>query len=117
MARVLTRALASGAPLGVNTPLLVVLSYYIGFRDSFSWQENVVDAFVSVAVGFTMSGAALLLFSVLEWGMSAGEIIGKVALQAVPGSLGAILAAGQLGLKTQDKKSAAAATWPNSSLC
>lgn len=90
--------------LGVNTPLLVVLSYYIGFRDSFSWQENVVDAFVAVAVGFIMSSAALLLFSVLEWGMSAAEIIGKVALQAVPGSLGAILAAGQLGLKPQDKK-------------
>lgn len=90
--------------LGVNTPLLVVLSYYIGFRNSFSWQENVVDAFVAVAVGFIMSSAALLLFSVLEWGMSAAEIIGKVALQAVPGSLGAVLAAGQLGLKPQDKK-------------
>ena len=89
--------------LSVNVPLLVVLSYYIGFRDSFSWEENVVDAFVAVAVGFITSGASLLLFSVIEWGMSAGETIGKVALQAVPGSLGAILAAGQLGLETQDK--------------
>ena len=92
--------------LSVNVPLLIVFSYYIGFRDSFSPQEDVVDAFVAIAVGFVASGAALLLFSVIEWGMSADEIIGKIALQAVPGSLGAILAAGQLGLKSQEDKEA-----------
>ncbi len=63
-----------------------------------------VDAFVALAVGFVASGAALLLFSVTEWGMSADKMIGKIAVQAVPGSLGAILAAGQLGLKAQDKE-------------
>lgn len=92
--------------LSVNIPLLIVFSYYIGFRDSFSWREDVVDAFVAVAVGFVASGASLLLFSVLEWGMSVGEIIGKIAVQAVPGSLGAILAAGQLGLKADEEKEA-----------
>ncbi len=92
--------------LSVDIPLLIVFSYYIGFRESFSWREDVVDAFVAVAVGFVASGASLLLFSVLEWGMSAGEIIGKIAVQAVPGSLGAILAAGQLGLKADEEKEA-----------
>jgi len=83
--------------LGSSLPLLVVFSYYIGFRDSFSWKEDVVDAFVALAVGFITAAACLLLFSVLEWGMSANEVVGKVALQAVPASIGAILAAAQLG--------------------
>lgn len=78
-------------------PLLVVLSYYIGFRESFSIEEDVVDAFVALAVGFTSAAASLLLFSVIEFGMSADEIIGKIVMQTVPASLGAILAAGQLG--------------------
>lgn len=83
--------------LVLAVPLLVVFSYYVGFRDSFSWKEDVVDAFVALAVGFSAAAACLLLFSVLEWGMSVDEIVGKVALQAVPASIGAILAAGQLG--------------------
>lgn len=83
--------------LSFAVPLLVVLSYYIGFRESFSLEEDVVDAFVALAVGFVAAAASLLLFSVIEWGMSANEIVGKVALQTVPSSLGAILAAGQLG--------------------
>lgn len=90
--------------LALNLPLLVVLSYYIGFRDSFRPQDDVVDAFVAVAVGFVTSGVFLLLFSVLERGMSADELIGKVALQVVPGSIGAILAAGQLGVAEAEKE-------------
>jgi putative integral membrane protein (TIGR02587 family) len=82
----------------LSVPLLTLFSYYIGFRDSFSWQEDLVDAFVALAVGFAAAAAALLLFSVIEWGMSAREIVGKVALQAVPASIGAILAASQLGV-------------------
>lgn len=80
-----------------SVPLLTVLSYYIGFRESFSVEEDVVDAFVALAVGFVTATAALLLFSVIEWGMSGREIVGKIAILSVPGSLGAILAASQLG--------------------
>jgi putative integral membrane protein (TIGR02587 family) len=88
----------------LSIPLLVLFSYHIGFRDSFSWQEDVVDAFVALAVGFVAAAAALLLFSVLEWGMSAREIVGKVGLQAVPASIGAILAASQLGVREEKRE-------------
>lgn len=91
----------------LNLPLLAVLSYYIGFRDTFRWQDDVVDAFVAVAVGFVTAGALLLLFSVLEWGMSPNEIVGKLAIQVVPGSLGAMLAASQLGVKEEEKEARA----------
>ena len=91
----------------LSVPLLVVFSYYIGFRDSFSWQENVVDAFAALAVGFITAAVCLLLFSVLEWGMSADEIVGKIALQAVPASIGAILAAAQFGVKDEKREARA----------
>lgn len=83
--------------LAFAVPLLTVLSYYIGFRESFSVTEDAADAFVALAVGFIAAAASLLLFSVIEFGMSADEIISKIAMQTVPASLGAILAAGQLG--------------------
>ena len=91
------------ALLLLSIPLLVLFSYHIGFRDSFSWQEHVVDAFVALAVGF-VAAAALLLFSVLEPGMSTRAIVGKVGLQAVPASIGAILAASQLGVREEKRE-------------
>lgn len=73
-------------------PLLVGLSHYVGFEDTFDWKDDVVDAFVAYAVGFIAAAPVLVLFGVITWSMSADEIIGKVALQAVPGSIGALLA-------------------------
>mgnify|MGYP002718259316 CR=1 FL=1 len=40
---------------------------------------------------------ALLVLAVLETGMSADEIAGKIVLQAIPGAIGAMLARSQLG--------------------
>lgn len=88
----------------LSVPLLTVFSYYIGFRESFSVEEDVVDAFVALAVGFVTATAALLLFSVVEWGMSGREVVGKIAVLSVPGSLGAVLAAGQLGQDKQERQ-------------
>ena len=78
-------------------PLLVGLSHFVGFEDTFDWRDDLIDAFVACAVGYLASIPVLLLFGVITWGMSAGELVGKVALQAVPGSIGALLAQAQLG--------------------
>ena len=83
-------------------PLLVGLSHYMGFEDTFGWKDDVVDAFVALAVGFVAGAISLALFSVIEFGMSAGEIIGKLGIQAVPGSIGAMFAQSELG--GNDKK-------------
>lgn len=81
-------------------PLLVGLSHYVGFEDTFGWKDDVVDAFVAYAVGFIAAAPVLLLFGVITWDMSAQEIIGKIALQAVPGSIGALLAQSEFGADT-----------------
>jgi putative integral membrane protein (TIGR02587 family) len=73
-------------------PLLIGLSHYVGFEDTFDWKDDLVDAFVAYAVGFVAAAPILALFGVIRWDMSVQEILGKVALQAVPGSIGALLA-------------------------
>jgi putative integral membrane protein (TIGR02587 family) len=78
-------------------PLLVRLSYYVGFEETFDWRNDVVDAFVALAVAFIASAALLALLGVLHTGMSLRAMVGMVALQAVPASVGAMLAHSQLG--------------------
>jgi putative integral membrane protein (TIGR02587 family) len=78
-------------------PLLIGLSHFGGFEPTFDWIDDAVDAFVALAVGFVTSVVVLALFDEIGPEMSPDEIIGKNALQAVPGSIGALLAEGQLG--------------------
>ncbi|WP_119065360.1 TIGR02587 family membrane protein [Aggregatilinea lenta] len=83
--------------LGLNFPLLVGLSHYFGFEETFELKEDLLDACVAYGVGFITSIVGLLVLGVIDPGMSADEIVGKVAIQAVPASLGALLAQSQLG--------------------
>ena len=76
----------------VLIPLLIRLSYHVGFEPTFDWRNDVVDAVVATGVGFATAAGLLLLFGILERGMSRGAVIGMVALQAVPASMGAMLA-------------------------
>jgi len=88
----------------VVIPLLIGLSHYIGFEETFDWREDAVDAFVAYTVGFFASAVALLFFAVIEPGMSFDEIIGKISLQAVPASIGAMLAQSELGGNQEEKE-------------
>ena len=88
----------------VVIPLLIGLSHYIGFEETFDWREDAVDAVVAYTVGFFASAVALLFFAVIEPGMSFDEIIGKISLQAVPASIGAMLAQSELGGNQEEKE-------------
>jgi putative integral membrane protein (TIGR02587 family) len=85
-------------------PLLVALSHYSGFEDTSGWLDDLLDAFVAYAVGFIASAIILLLFGVIEFGMSLAEIIGKISLQAVPASIGALLAHSQFGGNKEEQQ-------------
>lgn len=87
----------------LTVPLLVGLSYYDGFEVTSSLWEDIVDTFVAYAVGFVASAALLFLFGVVKFGeMSADEIIGKIAIQAIIASFGAMFA--QTLLKGDEQK-------------
>jgi len=76
----------------LTIPLLIGLSYYDGFEDTSTLRDDVVDTFVAYAVGFSASAVMLLLFNVIDPAMPADELIGKLSLQAIPASVGAMLA-------------------------
>jgi putative integral membrane protein (TIGR02587 family) len=78
-------------------PVLVGLSYHAGFEKTFRFRDDVMDAFIAYAIGFIGAAAVLWAFGVLTLDVSVGELIGKVSVQAVPASMGAILARSQLG--------------------
>jgi putative integral membrane protein (TIGR02587 family) len=89
--------------LALMFPLLVVLAYYAGFEESLSWKHLVLSACVAYAVAFVAAAAGLALLGVLRPGMSIEEMVGKIALQAIPASIGAMLARSQLGEREEQK--------------
>lgn len=88
-------------------PLLVGLSFYDGFEDTFTIKDDILDMFVAFAVGFAASAVMLSLFGVLRPGMSAAEFVGKVALQTTTAALGAMFAQSILGTDSDFDKDAA----------
>ena len=88
----------------LSLPLLVGLSHYSGFEETFGWVDDLVDAFVACAVGFVSSGVILLLFGLIEPGMSAGEALGKIALQTLPAGIGALIAASQFASRQEKQE-------------
>lgn len=83
--------------LGLTLPLLVGLAHYGGFRRPTTLAEGVVDAFTALAIAGLAAAATLYAFGILTADMSAREIVGKISLQMVPGSIGAMLARSQFG--------------------
>jgi putative integral membrane protein (TIGR02587 family) len=80
-----------------NFVVLVGLSRVAGFEETHSRLEDVLDASAAYAVAVLASAAVLLLIGVIGPGMPASEIAGKVAVQAVPASFGAMIANKTLG--------------------
>lgn len=78
-------------------PVLVGLSYFSGFEETTHLQDAVIDAFAAIVVASTMALVFLLLFGALDATMNIEEWIGKIAIQAVPASIGALLAQSQFG--------------------
>lgn len=88
--------------VALGFPLLVGLSYFAGFEETFTWADDLRDACVAYAVGVAASAALLLLFGVIGPGTPFAETVGKIAVQAVPASIGALLARDQFGQGGQE---------------
>ena len=86
----------------LNLPLLVLLAHRIGFEETFTWREAFRDAIIAYGIGIAASTVILLALGLLTHDMPASEIIGKVALQSVPASIGAMLGRSQLGHQDDD---------------
>jgi putative integral membrane protein (TIGR02587 family) len=82
--------------LAVNFLILVGLSRFGGFERTSTLAEDVMDAFAACGVGIIGAAAVLALLAIIEPSMPADEITGKIAIQSVPMSFGAMLARKQL---------------------
>jgi putative integral membrane protein (TIGR02587 family) len=78
-------------------PLLVGLAYYVGFESTTSLLDAVLDAFVAITVAAVLAAAVLSIFGELTAATNPREWIGKISLQSITGSIGALLAQSQFG--------------------
>ena len=84
-------------------PVLVGLSRYSGLKPSSSWIGDVVDALSAYGIGFVIAAVSLFIFGVVTTSDTPTDAVGKIALEAVPGAIGAVLARSQMGQPTQDR--------------
>jgi putative integral membrane protein (TIGR02587 family) len=85
-------------------PLLIALSHYSGFEETARWRDDVRDGIVAYAIGALASAGILLMLSIIGPDTNMGDIIVKVAVQATPAGLGAVLANSQLRAADPDKR-------------
>ena len=90
--------------LVLNLLLLVGLSSISGFERTNSWGDDVMDALAAYAVALFWSALILSIFGVVSANQPTHEILGKVVLQSVPSSFGAMLAGKQLGANDHDPR-------------
>ncbi|WP_265499718.1 TIGR02587 family membrane protein [Paracoccus beibuensis] len=78
-------------------PLLMGLSRFGGFRRTDRFRDDLADVLVSVLVAAVASTVILFLFSVITTDMPSRQVVGKIAMQMFPASIGAMLARSQMG--------------------
>ncbi|HYC74860.1 TIGR02587 family membrane protein [Brevundimonas sp.] len=83
--------------LAAAVPLLIGLAYYAGFSHRHHGLAHaVLDTFVALAVGYLTAVLLLTVMAILEPDGPLRQSVGQIALQAVPGAMGALLARRQL---------------------
>jgi putative integral membrane protein (TIGR02587 family) len=91
--------------LAVTLPTLMGLAYYSGFEKPDGFIGIVVDALVAYCVGVCIAAVGLAITAVVRTNDTMwNEVIGKIVLQAIPASFGAVLAASQLGDQADEVK-------------
>jgi putative integral membrane protein (TIGR02587 family) len=66
--------------------------------------DDIADVLVAVAIAAAAAGLILWMFGIVTPEMPVREIVGKIAIQTFPGSLGAMLARSQFGSKTDEER-------------
>lgn len=84
------------AYLLVNFAILVGMSRFGGFERTDSLAEDLMDACAACGVGIIGAAAVLWLLAIVGPAMPLDEIAGKIAIQSVPMSFGAMIARKQL---------------------
>lgn len=82
--------------LVVTVAAVIGLARHLGFRDTpgASWGDHIADGLVAFAVGVVTAAAIMAIFGLFA-DRSVDEVLGIVALESVPTSMGAVIARSQ----------------------
>src|SRR3954463_12109091 len=78
-------------------PILIGLSYYIGFDETAHLGHAVLHAIVAYGVAFVSTLTLLAVLGIFRSEMGWHELVGKVSVQLGPAALGALLAQAHFG--------------------
>lgn len=87
----------------LNVPLLVILAHRIGFERTFTWGQALRDATIAFGLGIVISAVMLTIMGILKPDTTLNSVVGRIAIQSVPASIGALLGRSQLGGGTGQK--------------
>ena len=89
----------------LGLPLVFGLSHFSGYSRNYTFKERCLDTLVSYAVGFTVAAVLLTLIGEIAPGVSFSEAIGKIAVQTLPGAIGAVFSRSLLDSKDEEEES------------
>lgn len=78
-------------------PVLVLLSRHIGFENTRTWSDDILDSLIALGIAAVVCATLLVLFGTITFDTPPDEWFGKVAIQMVPAAIGALLARSQFG--------------------
>lgn len=90
---------------------LIGLSTFGGMRRTSHLTDDIADALVAIAVACLAAAVILWIFGLITPETPARELIAKVGLQAVPGSIGAMLVQNQLAAEVGSKLKVEQSHW------
>ena len=90
--------------LALSLPLFYGVSHIIGFTDNIGVVDNIIDVLVAYAFGFMISACCLLLFNTISFSTPLYLNLTAITLQAIPATLGALLARSALGSRKHNTR-------------
>lgn len=83
-------------------PGKVLRSLGRGFEQRKRWRDDLRDMGIAFGIGLITCAVTLLFLGQIKPGMTPDEIVGKIAVQTVPASIGALLGSSQRGSHQAD---------------
>jgi putative integral membrane protein (TIGR02587 family) len=88
--------------LGISFLVVIGYSAVSGFRRERTWTELLVDSLETMGIAMVVAAVALLLLGRIGPDVGLRDIVGKIALEAIPIAFGVSLAASQLAAPDDD---------------
>jgi putative integral membrane protein (TIGR02587 family) len=87
-----------------NFAALLVLQHFSGLAPSETKVQEARDAMIAYAIGIVVATIALVALNIIRGGLALHDIAGKIALEAIPVSIGASVAMSEFGVDNKQSE-------------